>query len=336
MSKIIDGLLHGDLIESNLILSTICEEPPRTDDRPSPNRLCEPIQNEAMPSATEDKIYDIAEPYCIEEPSFVPPETIAEPRSRYRVARVPALRAVLADDTENGRFAGEQYRVARTKITQHSSKPQVILISSVVPGDGKSTTAIRLAASLSLSSRGDVLLVDADFRRNSIGVQLGLKVSSTLADVIPGLCQINEAVVRTQEFLSLCILEAGNPDKNPAELFDSPEWSSLCTALRDRFQYIVIDSPPMSPFADYELLLAVADGLIMVVTPDHTSRHSLANALRTAPKEKFIGVVLNRVPRFFLYKQPHSHYYDYYYANGNWGGNGAVPEAPRGTPDNLH
>ena len=79
--------------------------------------------------------------------------------------------------------ASEQYRIVRTRIVQHPSRPSLILVSSPDPGDGKTITAINVAGALSLKSEGSVLLIDADFRRPNIHEQLGLPIGPGLADL---------------------------------------------------------------------------------------------------------------------------------------------------------
>jgi protein-tyrosine kinase len=312
MSKIIEGLLHGDLVESEFILSKLCGEPGGKQVRTRTQSEPEPIAYGTSRPQTQDNARATGGRDDRRGQPWANTCSAPTPVSIYRVVKVPALRAILADESESGKIAGEQYRVARTKITQHPAKPQVILISSGVPGDGKTNTAIRLAAALSLNSQGDVLILDADLRRNSVSTRLDLNWSASLADVMCGGCELAEAIIRTDELPSLCVLQAGNLSKNPAEIFDSPEWTSLCKMLRERFSYVVIDSPPMAPFADYELLQAVADVVILVARPDHTSRRALADAITSVPSDKFVGMILNHVPRFFLFKPPHSEYYGYY------------------------
>lgn len=237
------------------------------------------------------------------------PVPAAEPR--YRIVRLSAVSSVLVFSADQ-RVAGEQYRILRTKIVQHPARPRVLLVSSAGPGDGKTTTAINLATALSLKSDGDVLLIDGDFRRAAVASQLGVPEGPGVAGAVTGACALQDAIVRTEQFPSLCILTAGQTEQNPAELLDSPQWVSLCAKTREAFRYVVIDSPPISAVADYDLLQAIADGVILTASPDLTPRKLLFKALDTIPKEKLIGVVLNRVPKWFLFKSGSHDYYQYY------------------------
>ena len=208
--------------------------------------------------------------------------------------------------------ASEQYRVLRTKIGQHPKQPRLIVMSSPAPGDGKSVSAINLAATLSLRSEGRVLLVDADFRKSAIHAQLGLPATPGLAEVLRGDCSPEEALVRIHGFPNLYILCAGAPPVNPVELLDSSPWPALCARLRGLFRYVVVDSPPVAAVADFDLIQASCDGVVLVLRPDHTNRPLLRRSLEIVAKPKFLGVLLNCVPEWFLARNSSI---DYYYSS---------------------
>ncbi len=244
------------------------------------------------------------------------PVKAASPLAHVRVVRVrvPAPSPLLP--FENGQSQpSEQYRILRTKIVQHFKKPRLIVISSAASGDGKSVSAINTAAAISLKSEGQVLLVDADFRRSSIHIQLGLPESPGLADVLRGSCTLEDAIVRTQEFPNLFVLSAGKPPENPVELLDSAAWQTLCNAFRSLFRFVILDSPPVGAVADYDLIQAVCDGVILVLRPDHTNRQLFQRSLDAIPKAKLLGVVMNCVPKPSLAKHGISDYY-YYKSDG--------------------
>src|SRR5450756_765636 len=204
-----------------------------------------------------------------------------------------------------------QNRTLRTKLSQHSKQPHLIVISSPESGDGKSVTAINTAGALALKSEGQVLLLDADLRKATIHMQLGLPQSPGLADVLAGACTPEEALVRTKELPNLYVVSSGTPPANPVELLDSARWRTLCAELRDVFRYVIIDSPPVGTVADYELIQAVCDGVILVMRPDFTNRHLCKCALDFVPNAKFLGVVLNCVPDWSPGKYTGSNYYYY-------------------------
>lgn len=197
--------------------------------------------------------------------------------------------------------AAEQYRIARTRITQHPSRPTMIVVSSAGRGDGKTVTAINLAGSFSLKAEGAILLVDADFRHNSIRYQLGLGAAPGLAEVLEGRSTLEEGLTRAEQLPNLYILPASDPAANPGELLDSERWRDLARRLRQLFEYIVVDSPPIAAVADYELIQSVSDGTLLVLRPDHSRRSMAAEALKAIPQDKLIGVVMNSVPKWFWF-----------------------------------
>jgi capsular exopolysaccharide synthesis family protein len=230
---------------------------------------------------------------------------------RYRTVALVPEPAILPFADER-RSAGEQYRVARTKILQHPMRPQVILVSSAAPRDGKTTTAINVAAALSLKSQGEILLIDGDIRHASVPSQLGIPHTPGLADVLEGRCTLEDAIVRSDQLPSLCILPAGEPESNPAELLDSQPWTVLMGAVRQCFRHIVLDSPPIAAVADYDLLQAVSEGVLLVIRPDHTPRKLLFRSIESIPSEKLLGVLMNQVPRWFLSRFTGPDYYSQY------------------------
>src|SRR5262249_2151403 len=161
---------------------------------------------------------------------------------RTRSLRLPAPSPLLPFEDGHWR-SSEQYRILRTKISQHPQQPRVIVVSSPAPGDGKSVTAINTAGTLSLKSEGQVLLLDADLRKSAIHTQLGLPEGPGLVDVIRGTVKLEEALVRVQEFPNLYVMSAGAPSDNPVELLDSAQWRGLCDSLRGLFRYVIVDSP---------------------------------------------------------------------------------------------
>jgi capsular exopolysaccharide synthesis family protein len=190
----------------------------------------------------------------------------------------------------------EQYRILRTKLVQHPKQPRFIVVSSPESGDGKSVTAINTAGALSLKGEGKVLLLEADLRKSSIPGLLGLPEAPGLTDVLKGACTLEGALVHAQDFPNLYILTAGANVDNPVELLDSTAWQALNTKLRGMFHHVILDSPPVGAVADYDLIQAVCDGIVLVVRPDHTDRRRCQKALDNIPKAKFLGVLLNCVP----------------------------------------
>jgi len=297
MSKFFDALNKGkgEMVEAILPLMEGQAEAPQRSEDEGPDRPDAPAAVAA-------------------ETSGVAPSEIREATSgaiRMLPLRVAAPSPLLP--FEDGQWrASEQYRILRTKISQHPRQPRLVVISSPASGDGKSVTAVNVAAALSLKSEAKVLLVDADFRKSTISAQLGLPPAPGLAEVLKESHSLEQALVNTQEFPNLYVLVAGTPPDNPVELLDSPQWIALCERLRSLFRLVVIDSPPMAAVADYDLIQAACDGVILVVRPDVTNRQLCRKALDTVAKAKFLGVLMNCVPDWSLASHgSHDHYYYY-------------------------
>jgi capsular exopolysaccharide synthesis family protein len=212
--------------------------------------------------------------------------------------------------------AAEQYRIARTKLVQHPSHPRMLVVSSSTPADGKTLTAVNLAAAMAIKGEGNVLLADADFRLSALHDRLGLPSGPGLADVLADSASLEQSLIRTEQFPRLYVLPAGTRPRNPTELLASSRWRALCELLSRSFKYVIFDSPPVGAVADYELIEAMCDGVLLVVRPDHTARKPCFQAIKAVPKEKLIGVILNCVPKWFLGREYGYNNYGYGYGYG--------------------
>lgn len=279
---------------------------------------------------SKGEIADVMRPMVDMEPLSAPVPAPKAPQAQEQSHPIPATEATgLHSDAvrtlrfhlpapspllpfEKGQWQpNEQYRILRTRIVQHPQQPHLIVVSSPAPGDGKSVTAINTAGALSLKSEGKVLLVDTDLRKSAIHTQLGIPESPGLADVLKGACTLDEALVHASDFPNLYVLPAGTPGDNPVELLDSTAWKTLCERVRGLFRYVILDSPPVGAVADYDLIQAACDGVILVVRPDHTNRRLCQKSLDNIPKAKFLGVLLNCVPDWKPARNAGSDYYSY-------------------------
>jgi protein-tyrosine kinase len=235
---------------------------------------------------------------------------VSSPQNAKRIVRLSAsaLTPIFPFDGEHY-AAAEQYRLIRTKIWQGPKKPHVVVVSSSSSGDGKTVTSINIAASLALKAESCVLLVDGDLRHPRVSEALGIPSASGLSEVLSGAADLESAVVGAEQFPNLFILPAGNPGQSAAELLDSQRWHVLIEKIRAQFSNVIFDAPPIATVADYELLQLVCDGVIVVARPDHSDRRAFFNALEAVPREKLLGVVLNCVEDWWLWKTPVYGYY---------------------------
>lgn len=227
----------------------------------------------------------------------------AAPELHLRVRSFPLVVSesspLLPFDSANLR-AAEEYRMIRTRVLQDPRQPRMLLVSSANPQDGKSVTAINLAGALSLKTEAKVLLVDGDFRRSTIHTQLRLPQAPGLTDILLNRAELEDSVVQAEQFPNLYVLPVGTLCPSPGDLLETSAWESTRERIRELFRFIIVDCPPIGAVAEYDLLLAACDGVIVVARPDHTNLEAFLKALGTVPREKLIGVVINGVIEWFL------------------------------------
>jgi polysaccharide biosynthesis transport protein len=207
----------------------------------------------------------------------------------------------------------ESYRQLRTSVmlSTPGRPPKTLLVTSSMPGEGKTTTAVNLAFCLAQIG-AKVLIIDADLRRPRLHTVFGMTRHQGLST-----CLVNEAseaqilgMIRPYNDTRLHLLTAGPVPPNPAELLGSRQMRQLIRMLESHFTHIIIDSPPSASFTDSVLLSSLADGILMVIQSGKTQykvvRHSI-NLLAGAGARIF-GVVLNQVA-----SRQHDQYYHSYY-----------------------
>jgi len=242
-------------------------------------------------------------------------DATALPESRSEVRR-SALRlqpgSVVLPAASRQRRVMEEYRIIRTKIVQHPKQPKVIAVSSAGPGDGKTVNSVNIACTLALRDNARVLLIDADLRRPSIARMLGVPDSPGLADVLEGSATLQESIVQTDPFPNLYVTPAGESRANATELLDSAAWKDLCSSTKTNFDYVIVDTPPVGVSADFELIQAASDGVILLARPNHTDLSVLRKTFELVSKDKLLGMIVNFSYDWFLWKTHGSYYYGYY------------------------
>ena len=178
-----------------------------------------------------------------------------------------------------------------------ANRPRSIVITSSIPGEGKSTMAINLAVSLA-DTGARVILVDADLRRPSIAEYAGIEGSVGLTTVLIGRADV-EDVVQPLGTTTLDLLPAGQIPPNPSELLGSPAMAGLLDRLTTSYDTVVLDSPPLLPVTDAAVLSKLAGGALIVVGADRIHRPQLQEtlgSLETAGAH-VLGLVLNKIDR---------------------------------------
>jgi polysaccharide biosynthesis transport protein len=225
--------------------------------------------------------------------------------------------ALMLDSRHADSAFGESVRRLRSGllISRSGTPPQVLLVSSASPGEGKSTLSLSLAISLSQYEK-KVLLVEADMRRPVLCRRLGLQRTDGLSVLLSDR-EAATAILPAANNPNLYLLPAGPTPPYPAELLGSPRMHSLMDEWRAEFDFIVVDSPPVLPVTDAQLLEEMADATVLLARVGFTTRAALERAYklllmhRKDQARPAIGVLLNFVAR------RSSAYYGYY---GYYGG----------------
>ncbi len=230
--------------------------------------------------------------------------------------------------TQIGRYAArtEAYRTLRTNIQflMPDEHPQVIAMTSAFPSEGKTTSSINLALSLTHTG-ASVVLVEADLRRPKISEYLELVghapgLNELISDAAPITPRRVKSLTHKFEGSDLMVISAGKIPQNPAELLSSKKFDEIILILRKQFEYVIIDCPPLLPVTDAAIISTRADGCILVVHAGVTKRphfYGTRDAL-LAVGSKVLGVVINKIPQNAVdfeygYRYGYSGYYGGYY-----------------------
>jgi len=172
--------------------------------------------------------------------------------------------------------------------------PQVLLIASAFPGEGKTTVALNLACALAKHAK--TCLVDADLRKNKVARAFGLPTSQGLRDVLAGVATLDDVLLEVVELSNLSILPAGKSEGNAGQLVCSAAMQQVLRAVRQRFEFVVIDSAPILPFVDGRALSTLADALVLVGRAGITTRQAMRRSVELLSEvhgAPILQVVLN-------------------------------------------
>lgn len=222
-------------------------------------------------------------------------------------------------DGDNSAFA-ESFRKLRTNLQflAVDNPPRVIVVSSSMPNEGKTTTAINLAMALA-EAEYNVVLVDGDLRRPHLATYLGLVGPVGLSTVLAGSVSLTD-VLQKSRFPGLSVLSSGAIPPNPSELLGSMAAKKIFEELRANFDYVVIDSSPLLAVTDAAILATNADGVLLMGRFGRTKREQLAHAVSSLHNvgARILGTVLTMTP-----SRGHASYsyrYSYYADSDSHGG----------------
>jgi succinoglycan biosynthesis transport protein ExoP len=191
----------------------------------------------------------------------------------------------------------ERYRRLRLGLEQAGGEggaPQAVVVTSAVPEEGKTTTALNLALAMAEDGDRRTLLIDADLRRPSTTQYLTPQPTLGLAELLAGEAPLDHVLVEVKS-AHLTILPSGKATGNPLKLLQSDYLGSVIAELRRRFDRIVIDTPPTVPFTDAAVMNAVADGAVLVIRARKTTKPLIERARQSLSHGNLLGIVLNDV-----------------------------------------
>jgi polysaccharide biosynthesis transport protein len=215
----------------------------------------------------------------------------------------------------------EAFRALRTALllSQAGRPPQVILVTSALPREGKTTAAANLA--VTLAQLGDrTLLIDADLRKPGVGRLLNMNGGkyAGLSSYLAGVSSLELVTVQHPAIPNLSAIPTGPLPPNPADLLSSHKLADALAELRTKFKFIVIDTPPVMAATDAVILSVQADGVLLVVRSGETPKEAFTRTrdLLVSVKCRLLGVVLNAVNSsapdyYYSYR-----YYPYAYGYG--------------------
>ncbi|MEU4361781.1 polysaccharide biosynthesis tyrosine autokinase [Promicromonospora sp. NPDC023987] len=233
------------------------------------------------------------------------------PVVKRKVARVPATQDPLST-------RAEAYRRVQTNLSfvDATTPARVLVVTSSVPAEGKSTTAINLASTFA-ESGSRVLLIDGDMRRPSIAPTLGLEGAAGLTTALVGRATVANLVQRYGPG-PLDVLPLGPVPPNPHQLIASDATRDLLAAARSSYDVVIVDAPPLLPVSDAAVLSTMADGVVVVVGARRVRRQQLSQALHALAgvEARVLGVILTFAPR----SGPGGTYYGYRTTRRRWSG----------------
>lgn len=215
-------------------------------------------------------------------------------------------------------FISEQFKSLKVRLNevQHEKPAQLISVSSAFVKDGKSLVASNLALCFARDPGRRVLLLDCDLRNPTVHRNFGIPLAPGLVDYL--LTGNLEPYCFIRRVDRLYVLSAGGFADNPIELLTLSRMNELIAFLKEEFDTVIIDSPPLNPIADARIVTALSDASLMVIRRGKTPYRSIENAFRSVDRRKFLGVIFNDVkPVMFNTYYEHGYY--------RYGGEGGYP-----------
>ena len=212
-------------------------------------------------------------------------------------------------------IAAESFRRLTSRISNDDrSSTHVIVVTSAAPSEGKSFVAMNLALAFASGSEEKTIIVDADMRRPALGRWLQPAPQLGLSEVLRGKTTIDHVTFGLKDY-ALSILPAGEPAADAVELLSSKNAARLIHDLRDKYDRVILDTPPVVPFTDADTIGRLADGVLLVARADQTSTAMFKQAVQSITTTRMLGIVLNDTTMSLLNRgryQERNYYHQYY------------------------
>lgn len=216
----------------------------------------------------------------------------------------------------------EAYKLLRTNLQFYfkDKSNKMFLVTSASAAEGKSTTALNISITMA-DAGARICLVDLDLRRPSIHKMLQISHMPGVTNVLGGLLTLEEAV-RTTQYPNLDVLSSGPIPPNPAELLGTPEMEQMLGALNDKYDFVIIDTPPIGVVADAMIVEKCTSGIVLVVREGQTTFEMVKQSKLNIDmlQGKIIGIVLNEIDfdaHYYTYNKGYKSRYQKYSYYGN-------------------
>jgi len=221
----------------------------------------------------------------------------------------------LQEYNERSPYFAEFFRLySRIHAARDGHRPRIVMVTSAVAGEGKTTVSTYLGITAALATRNNHLILDADLSRPTLHLKLGLEQSNGLTEILGEGLDLSQAI-QTTPFPGLHVISAGHTVPNPFQLLSSKQVRELFNHLSSHYESIIVDSPPILSVSDTLKLADYVDGILLVILSGHTNREVIKRATEMLLEinKPVLGVVLNDMGEVLPYYYQHK-YYAYHYA----------------------